>query len=120
MGVAPGAGHREPQPDRARGFDAVEGVLGLVFLDDGAAFARAHVATDIARRNFLVKLCFWQQIASQLLDRELIVGHVFVEGINHPIAPLPQAPVRIDVVAVRVGVPGGIKPIMRHLFAIIR
>ena len=118
--VTAGAGHRQSEPDRARGLGAVEGVLALIFLDDGAALAGAHVGADVAGANLLFRRRFGQQIARELLDGELIVRLIGVEGVHHPVAPFPEAAFGIDVEAVRIGVARGVEPVTRQMFTVTR
>ena len=70
-------------------------------------------------RDSLLDRRIWQQVASDLLNRELIVRHVVVERIDHPIAvqPCDSAPVRLE--AVGVGVPRQVEPELRLPLAIV-
>ena len=61
-----------------------------------------------------------QQIAGELLDRELVERQIAVEGADHPVAPRPHAAIAVDVVAVRVGVAGGVEPRHGHPLAVVR
>ena len=61
-----------------------------------------------------------QQVAGELLDGEAVVGQVAIEGVDHPIAPGPHLLFRIDLVAVRIGVAGGIEPVDGHALAVAR
>ena len=118
MGVAAGASHRETEPDRAGCLDTVEGVFALVFLLDGPALAGAHIAADVTGSDFLLGACVGQQVACQLLSGEFVERHVLVERIDDPLAILPDAAIGVDVVAVRVGVAGGIQPVTRLMLAV--
>ena len=63
-------------------------------------------------RDDLISRCVWNQVARELLDDELVVGLVFAEGLDHPIAPEPHLAARIHVNARRVGVARDVEP--RH------
>ena len=54
-----------------------------------------------------------KKIACELLDRELIVRHVRVEGVDDPLAPFPDLAGRVVLVAARVRVPGEVEPLLR-------
>ena len=120
MRVAARAGHGETKPDRAGRLDTVESVFGLVFIFDGAALAGAHVAADVTGGNFLHGRRVRQQIARKLFGRELVERHVLVERVDDPLAVFPDAPFRIDMVAMRVGVARRIKPVTRLVLAVSR
>ena len=53
-----------------------------------------------AGRDFLIERRARQQIAGQLLDRELVERHVRVERADDPVAPRPQFAVAVHLVAV--------------------
>jgi hypothetical protein len=60
----------------------------------------------------------WQQIAGELLDCELVEGHVGVERLDDPIAPAPHVPRAIVLIAAGVGIACGVEPGERHLLSI--
>ena len=59
-----------------------------------------------------------QQVAGELLDGELVEGHVAIEGVDHPVAPAPHVTLAVGLVAVGVGVAGGVEPADGHAFAV--
>src|SRR5262249_45924115 len=61
-----------------------------------------------------------QQVAGQLLDGELIVWHVAIEGINYPITPAPHESLTVHLVTVAVGVSCRLQPRKRHTFTVAR
>ena len=69
---------------------------------------------------FWSRVAFGQQIAGELLDRELVERQVPVEGVDHPVAPGPHVALAVDVVAVRVGVAGRVEPRHGHALAVVR
>ena len=69
---------------------------------------------------FCSRVALGQQVAGQLLDRELVERQVAVEGVDDPVAPRPHAAQAVDVVAVRVGVAGRVEPGHGHPLAVAR
>src|SRR6266849_7312108 len=66
-------------------------------------------------------LGLWQQIASQLFAHKLIVGLVFVEGLNDVVAILESVSVdQIFIQTVRVRVTGDIQPVTSPTLAVAR
>ena len=61
-----------------------------------------------------------QQVAGELLDRELVERHVAVEGVDHPVAPPPHVALAVGLVAVGVGIAGRVEPAGRHPLAVAR
>ena len=120
MVVADGAAGRQPQPDLRRRLGAVAGVEDQVLLGDGAAFVGRDVAAVEAGGDLLVERAVGQQIAGQLLDRELVERHVAVEGVDDPVAIGPDLAVVVEVDAVRVGVAGDVEPVAAAMLAPVR
>ena len=79
----------------------------------------AMVAVE-AGGDLLVERRVRQQVAGELLDRELVERHVAVEGVDHPVAPAPHRPVAVALVAVGVGVAGARRASGRHALAVAR
>ena len=96
MIVAARAAHRQAQPDGRRGFDAIDDVLDGVLFGDDAAFGVGAMIAIEAGGDVLLERGIGQQIAGQLLDRELIERQVAVVGLDHPIAPPPHVAVAVD------------------------
>ncbi len=118
--MAARAAHREPHEDVRRGVHAVGDVLHLVLLGNRPALVVDHVIAIEAARQFLLRGGVGQQIARQLLDAEAVERYVAIEGVDHPIAPLPHVALRIDVVAVGIGIARQVEPLHRHAFAVLR
>ena len=55
-------------------------------------------------------VAFGQQVAGDLLDDELVVGQVAVEGVDDPVAVEPDLARLVLLVAVGVGVAGRVEP----------
>ncbi len=51
-----------------------------------------------------------EEITSELFDGELVVRHVLIEGIYHPISPQPHRTVIVFLVAVCIRIPRGVQP----------
>ena len=61
-----------------------------------------------------------QQVAGDLLDRELVERHVAIQRIDHPVAILPHLARRVDGVAVGIGVARHIEPVAAPALAVVR
>ena len=70
--------------------------------------------------TFWSRVALGQQIAGQLLDRELVERKIAVERGDDPVAPRPHHAMTVDVVAVRVGVARGVEPGHGHALAVAR
>ena len=115
--VAGGASHRETQENHAGGIGSILGVDGLVFLGDDAAFVGGDVASMKAGGHQPVQAGVGQQVAGNLLQRELVEGLVPVESPDHPIAVGPHLPIVVDVDPVGVSVAGRIQPVAGSMLA---
>ncbi len=118
--MAARAAHGEPHERVRGGFDPIDDVFDLVFVGDRAALEVDHVIAIEARRDLLIARGIGQQVAGKLLDRELVVRHVLIEGVDHPVAPRPHPAQAVDVIAVRVGVAGRVEPGHGHALAVVR
>ena len=118
--VAGGATHRQAQPDRAGGVDPVLGVHDLHFLFDDAPFVGGDVAAMEAGGDELFRGRIGQQVAGQLVHRELVEGQVPVEGPDDPVPVGPHLTVIVDMQAVGVAVAGRIEPIAAPVLPIGR
>ena len=61
-----------------------------------------------------------QQVAGDLLDDELVVGQVAVEGVDDPVAVEADLARLVLLVAVGVGVAGGVEPDPAPALAVVR
>lgn len=59
----------------------------------------------------------FQQVAGELLDRELIERLIAVERRNDPIAVGPHLAIVVEMQTVRVGITGRIEPVAAAVFA---
>ena len=118
--VAARAPHRQAHERGGGRLDAIDDVLDLILVGNRPTLEVDHVVAIEARRHLLIARRVRQQVAGELLDRELIERQVAVERVDDPVAPRPHAAVAVDVVAVRVGVAGGVEPRHRHALAVAR
>ena len=115
--VAACTADRQPQPDRGGGLEPVHGVFDLILIRVGAVLGVASMVAVEARRDALGQGRVGKQVSRELLDRELVEGHVVVEGVDHPIAPAPHIARAVVLVAVGVCVAGCFQPAERHPLA---
>ena len=52
----------------------------------------------------------WQQVASELLDGELIKGQIGIEGAHQPVAIRPDRARLVGFIALRIRVTGQVEP----------
>jgi hypothetical protein len=118
--VALRAAHRRAEPDAGDIPHAVGGVLRGVLLGLGSPFLGGLQKPVVARCDLLPDRRRRQQVARQLLDRELVERLVFIERLDHVIAVGNDVARVVAVVAGGVGKPDQIEPIERHPFAVVR
>ena len=112
--MAPRAPHREPEPNRRGGVDAIHDVLDGVFGVDDSALPVAPVIAVETGRDYLVQTRVREHVPGDLLDGELVKGLVRGERVDDPIAPAPHVAGRVGLVAVGVRVARRVKPADRH------
>ena len=120
MVVTLGAVGGQAEVDPAHRLHAVSGVVGEVLLDDRAAFVGRRVATLEAGGDALFFGRIREQVAGELLDRELVERLVAVERLHDPVAVRPHLAIGVEVQAVRVGVTRGVEPVAGAVFAVGR
>ena len=108
--VALGALDGQAEDALADGVHAVEHRLHAELLRIDAAFLVDHRVAEKAGGHDLVLRRAGQQVAGDLVDDELIVGQVAIEGVDDPIAVEPDEPRLVLFVAVGVGVARGVEP----------
>src|SRR5262249_17493133 len=84
--VALGTAQGGAEPGPAEVADAVGGVLGPVLAVLGAALVGGLEDAVVAGGDALLLGGAWEQVAGQLLHRELVEGLVVVERQDHPVA----------------------------------
>ncbi len=118
MIVAAGAAGGESEPDGGGGFDAVDDVFDIEFGRESSAFGILTVVAVEGGGEDLGVAGVWQHVTCDLLDGELIVGHVLAEGVDDPIPPGPVGAAAVVLVAVGVGIAGGVEPEKGHALGV--
>ena len=108
--VALSALDRETQNGLADRVHSVEHRLHPELLGIRAALGVDHGIAQEAGGNAIMLRRSRKQVASDLLDDELVVGHVCVECVDYPIAIEPDLTGLVFLKAVGVGVPRCIEP----------
>ena len=104
------AGHGEAEPCGGGCVDTVEEADIALFFGDCAAFTIEHVVAVETGGDEVVLGWVWKEVASELLDGELIERHVVVEGFDDPVSPNILVGVAVHLEAVAVGVTGSVEP----------
>ena len=107
----------ETHPDGSDGLGHVHDVVDAVFLGDASAFPIDGVVAEEAGGEFLLEGGIGNEVAGDLPDGEVIVGEVFVEGLDDPVAPGPHGPLVVALEAIGVGVASSFEPGPCHSFA---
>ena len=88
--MALGTAEREPHPGSAGGADTVDHGVEAVFVRVGPAFFVEHRVTVKTRGDEVVGRSAGQEVAGELLDAELVVREIGVEGFHDPVAIGPD------------------------------
>ena len=120
MVVAFGTAERAAEPRRRDRPDPLRAILCEILLRLRAPLAGHHVEPVVARGHELLGRGIREQIAGQLLARELVEPLVGVERVDHVIAIRKDPLVLVAVEADRVGVAGDVEPPHGHPFAEVR
>ena len=118
--MALGAVERESHPGGAGDADAVDHGVEAVFVRVGAAFLVEHRITMEARGDEVVGRGAGEEVSGELLDAELVVGQVGVEGLHDPVAVRPDGARAVFLETVGVGVAGEVEPATGPAFAVAR
>ena len=78
---------RHPQHCFADAVDAVEHLDHAKLLRHDRAFFVDHAVAQKSCGDDLFLRRIGQKISGNLLDKKLVVGHVEIDGFNHPVAP---------------------------------
>ena len=121
MRVTLGAADGESEPDGARRRGAVDGGLRPVEFEIGAGFVVFQGVAVKPGGDLLLQRGRGQQVAGQLLDRELVERLVAVDGVDDPVAVKVRVrPQRIVEVAGAVGIAREVEPVPAPAFAEVR
>jgi len=96
---------------------AVEHSLDAELFGDDRALLVDHAVAQETGRDDLVLCRARDQVAGELIDDELVVGLVAIEGVDHPVAPRPLLAGQVLLEAVAVSIAGGVEPHARPAFA---
>ncbi len=99
-----------PKNALSQGVGTVHHVIGAVFLLYHPALLRDRVVAVEPGRQELFPGGIGQQVAGQLPGQEFIVGQVFVEGVDDPVAPGPHGTVAVVLIAVGIGIARHVEP----------
>ena len=118
--VALRALHAQREPRRGGRLHAVHDVVHAKFLGNHAALVGRGVIAIEAGGDALFEARVRNEVAGDLIHRELIEGQIAVERADHPIAPTPHVARTVRVIHARIAVAREIHPRERHAFAEMR
>ena len=120
MVVTLSALHRQPQKGRADGVNPVRDVGLAEFLRHTTAlrFLTVEAVKGGGQLGFLGGIR--DHVPCQLVGDEVIIRQVSLKGADHPVTPLPDGAVAIDLIAVAIRVAGDIEPLSGHALSIGR
>ena len=118
VGMALRAGHGGTHKDRVGGVDAVDDGSVTEFFVARAAFVLGHRIAMEGRGDELVFGRLGQKVAGHLLDDELVVGLILVEGLDDPIAVGPDNSAWVGGITGAIGVAGEVEPLTGPVFAV--
>ena len=120
VGVTLRAGHGGAHEDRVGGVDAVDDGGVTEFFIARASFILGHRITMEGGRDDLVFGRLGQQVPGHLVDDELVVGLIAVQGLDDPVAVGPDDTAGVGGVASAVGIAGEVEPLTGPVFAVSR
>ena len=117
--MALGAAHGKSQKHRARRRHPVTHRFHTELFRVGPAlFVDERIAVEPGG-DLLFEARIFEQVTRELFEDELIVRQVAIDGVDHPVAVLPDVAGRVDREPVRIGVPGRIEPMPSPALAIV-
>ena len=108
----------EAEPDGGSGFDAVDNVFDVELGREGSAFGILAVVAVEGGGEELGLAWVWQHVTGDLLDGELVKRHVVTESLDDPVTPGPVGAPTVVLIAVGIGVAGGIEPEESHALGV--
>ena len=117
--VAARTNHRHAEEHRAQRLSAVEVVLRLKLSRDHAALRGGGIHPHVACGNQLLRGRIRMEVASKLPLNESIKRHVVIQRAHHPVAVRVDAPLVVEMQAVRVAVSNGIEPVPGLMFPVL-
>ena len=118
MIVTTGAFQGQAQKRRAESVGAIRHIFHAELFRHAAALDLLRMKAIEGRGEDLFPAGAGQQIARELPENKGVVGQILIEGIDHPIAPRPDASVSIDLVPIGIGIAGDVQPLRGHPFPI--
>ena len=119
--VALAALQRQAQPHFAQRVGSIDGPFDAILFPINSAFGVDKRVTVKTGGNVLIGGRAGEEVAGNLLDRELIEGHIIVECLDDPVPPTPSVrPRTVRLVAVTVGVASHVKPVAAPSLTIVR
>ena len=117
--VAAGATDGHAQDRRAISAHAIHGIFHKPLLPNGASLVVDPMVAVERGGDLLIEAGIREEVAGELLGQKLVIGHVRVEGVDHPIAPRPTRANHLVVDGVAIAVAGDIEPINGHALAVV-
>ena len=112
--------NRQPEHRFADRIHAVEHRVHAELLRIHAPFFVKHRMSQEAGCDELILCRIRQEVASELLDQELVIRQIAIERVDHPISIEPHLPRLIFFKSIRVRVTGGIEPMSSPTFSVVR
>ncbi len=118
--VALGALDGQAEHRLSDGVHAVEHRVHAKLLGIDGALLVEHGIAQEAGGHDLILVGVRQLVAGKLLDEELVVGQITVEGVDHVIAVEMDLARHVLLVTVGIRVAGGVQPVPSPAFAVVR
>ena len=118
VGMALRAGHRGAHEDGVGRIHAIDDGGVSEFFVARAAFVLGHRIAMEGRGDELVFGRLGQQVAGHLLDDELVVRLILVEGLDDPVAVGPDNSAGVGGITGAIGVAGEVEPLTGPVFAV--
>ena len=118
VGMALGALRGQPQDGLADAVDPVEHLHHTELLGDDRPFLVDHAVAEEPGRDDLRLSLLREEVPGELLDQELVIGHVAIDRVHDPIAPFPLLSGHVLLIAVGIRIARGVEPGPRPFFPI--
>ena len=118
MIVASGAGNCQSEENGSQGINPIRDVFGLPFFGNGSGFGIDTMIAAESSGDLLVQGGIGKHVACELIRDESVVRKIVVESADQPIPPDPLIAVAVILIAIGIGVAGGLQPRGSHVFAI--
>ena len=118
--VAHRATRGQAQKYLRRRFCSIPRIKNKVFFGNGSAFAGGDVATIKTGGDLLVQSRLRQEVPGELLQGELVKGHILIHCPHNPLSIAPHFAKIVKVNSMAIGIPGGVQPIPTPMFPPLR